>query len=257
VPCSELTDLLFELPSEFRRTLVKTRILTIALLGLIAHWASADWHAVHAATINQASPYLSFADSPFSSTNFSGGYFYLEDFIGDPANGTTINSPGVSETGGIFSTNGGNDSSVDGDDGAIDGIGLLAGGYAQALVFGVPSEFVFDANVLGSLPTHVGLVFTHSGGATLEAFDQNGISLGTTSAPLSPSGNVHTVGDEVFLGATNAGGISKFRLTGQASWIDHVQYGVVPEPSSLALMGCGIAGLGALVWRRRARLRSS
>src|SRR5687767_14985597 len=96
-------------------------------------------------------PYLSAADSPFAATSF--GYFHLEDFEDDTL------TPGLTALNGIRIGAGPFTDSVDADDGAIDGSGLDGGSYfsnAATSTF----EFVFDAGVLGALPTHAGLVWT-------------------------------------------------------------------------------------------------
>src|SRR5882672_11224983 len=99
------------------------------------------------------SPYLSFDDSPFKSLNLQN--FHLEDFEDH-----LLNVPGVSGSpGGVASVVFGPSihDSVDGDDGAIDGSGLNGDDWfaSPALV-----TFTFDAQVLGGLPTHAGVVWT-------------------------------------------------------------------------------------------------
>ena len=136
-----------------------------------------------AATLNAATfitptstttPYLQFSDSPFAGLDFSGGYFHLENFEDD-----ALNTPGVTATGGSvigFEDFGAAVDSVDLDDGVIDGLSTT--GNLGRSYFGGNFTFNFSAAILGNLPTSVGIVWTDGGGLiSLEAFDQNGISL--------------------------------------------------------------------------------
>lgn len=118
-------------------------------------------------------PYLSFADSPFSGGGFS--YFHLETFEDH-----LLNSPGVTASaGGVTSVVFGPNihDSVDADDGAIDGSGLSGDSFFSG--FGA-TGFSFNAGVLGSLPDSVGIVWTDGAGtATFQAFDADGNLLGS------------------------------------------------------------------------------
>jgi hypothetical protein len=98
-----------------------------------------------ATTFFGPSPYLCFdqasiagcgtSESPFAGTDFSGGYFHLEDF-----EDVTLDEPGLSASGGFISTNSNiNRDSVDEDDGIINGSGLTvratgAGNFALTAV---------------------------------------------------------------------------------------------------------------------------
>ena len=114
-------------------------------------------------------PYLSFEDSPFSELEFS--EFYLEDF--EDATLKTLGvsvtfavDPGVPFT--IGWQNKDNDrfgaiDSVDADDSNIDGSGSDGGVFGRTSARGGSTygfEFTFDEDELGSLPTHVGIVWT-------------------------------------------------------------------------------------------------
>ncbi len=209
------------------------------------------------ATISAAalgpSPYLSFADSPFNGGSFS--YFHLETFE-DGA----LNTPGVAASGGVLAilppaplTD-----SVDGDDGGIDGLGngghsLFSNNDATSI------SFTFDANVLGALPTHIGIVWTDVGSSSLrigvdnvslEAFDPFGNSLGTLGPFTLGDGLISgETAEDRFLGWADPGGISKFTISSANSndWeLDHLQYArsaVQEVPES----GPGLLGLTALL----------
>jgi len=219
------------------------------------------------------SPYLAFdnslpgagsAISPFAGMSFS--YFYLETFEDH-----LLNTPGVSFTAPPFSgvtsvVFGPNlHDSVDADDGAIDGSGLLGDSF-----FSTPGAtgimFHFSAAVLGSLPTHAGIVWTDSlGEITFQAFGPGGSLLGTIG-PISQAGvfpdesfNGETAEDR-FFGVTNPGGISAIFISNSIGGIevDHLQYGlaaqqevVVPEPSSLALFGLSVLSILGFTCRRK------
>ncbi|MFI4950996.1 MAG: PEPxxWA-CTERM sorting domain-containing protein, partial [Caulobacterales bacterium] len=94
---------------------------------------------------------------------------------------------------------------------------------------------------------------------TFEAFDQNGVSLGTIVGNHADGSFTGGTAEDRFYGATNAGGISKLVISNPPGIeIDHIQYGVgaaatggVPEPASWALMVLGFGGLGAAMRARR------
>lgn len=209
--------------------------------------------ATQAATYGP-SPYLSFADSPFSTVSFN--WFYNETFE-DGA----LNTPGLMVNGGqILNVNVGGlfTDSVDADDGVIDGLGLHGNSWWTGFPgFGNKIVFSFDANVLGALPTHVGLVWTDSfppGSDTVvfEAFDSSSNLVGSIGpSAVGDASNQGETGEDRFFGVSYAGGISRMELTmgGSTNFeVDHVQYGMVPEPSTLAAIAVGAACL-----RRRRR----
>lgn len=192
------------------------------------------------------------ADSPFADEVFD--YFYLEDFEDH-----LFNTPGVSgSAGGVTSVVYGPSihDSVDADDGIIDGSGLDGDSY-----FSVPGSagitFTFDEVILGTLPTHVGIVWTDGGGLTsFEAFDSNGISLGTIGpVSIATSGNSGQTDEDSFFGATNTGGISSIFISNSSGGIeiDHLQYGaVIPVPAAIWLFGSGLLGLIGIARRKKA-----
>ncbi len=202
------------------------------------------------------SSYVETADSPFTGLDF--GYFYLEDFE-DGSAGIPLNTPGVVASGGAFQTGPSTDS-VDADDGAIDGSGLSGNSFFGAGASGF--TFTFSAGVLGSLPTHVGIVWTDGAiinEVTFEAFDSNNDSLGTIVAPgLGDNSFQGGTEEDRFFGVIDPLGISAIRIfnsamSGGGSGIeaDHLQYGrlaVVPVPAAVWLFGSALVGLG---WIRR------
>lgn len=232
------------------------------LLGVAAFCLSSITGSAIAAYVG-GTTYQSFANSPFSGLTFS-GYFYLEDFE-DHA----LNTPGVTATGGAPTSLSGFSGpiidSVDADDGSVNG---LCNKGAAAFVacdsfFGSGAAgitFTFDQGILGTLPTHVGIVWTDGvNPVQLEAFDATATSLGIFG-PFNVAGPAFAdqdVLEDTFVGVINASGISKIRITSGAGGgieVDHLQYGAdatsqVPEPAILALLGLAIAGIGCV--RRR------
>ena len=175
--------------------------------------------------------YLSKADSPFSLTGL-GVTFFLEDFEDH-----LFNTSGASASaGGVASVIWGSTlhDSVDADDGTIDGSGLLGDDFFYSNgATGI--RFTFDARVLGSLPTAAGIVWTDGGGTTtFEAFDANGVSLGTTGPVSIADGSSNgTTAEDRFFGVINQSGISAIKISNTSGGIevDHLQYGQLPSPA--------------------------
>jgi len=206
----------------------------------------------HASLIGPIRPYLSFADSPFAPLLPSFSYFHLETYE-EP--GAPATSPGVTMTapGGV---------SVIGPGPTVDSVD--GGGNAGHSLFSSCGacgiKFNFDPGVLGALPTNAGVVWTDGLiNIHFQAFDQNGLSLGTItdSSPGDFSNGDGNPQHFRFYGATNPGGISAIFISNDSGGIevDHLQYGLlstsVPEPTSLALLGSGLAGLAGIPRSRR------
>ena len=209
---------------------------------------------LHAATFitptSTTTPYLQFSDSPFSGLDFSGGYFHLENFEDD-----ALNTPGVTATGGSvigIEDFGSLVDSVDVDDGVIDGLSTT--GNLGRSYFGRAFTFNFSMTILGNLPTSVGIVWTDGSAlVSLEAFDQNGISLGSATGVAHSDGSFSgTTGDDRFYGVTHPSGILRIILSSGTQEADHLQYGFspIPEPSSALLV---LSGSVLFLRRRPAR----
>lgn len=191
--------------------------------------------------------YEGFADSPFHGKSFT--YFHLEDFE-DGA----LNTPGVTSSGGTVVGPGTFVDSVDG--GGPNGHSYFNGCGSCGFTF------TFDANVLGALPTSVGIVWTDGDlpSRHFSAWDQNNNLIGTINDSTGlwfSSGGDADLENYRFFGATNAGGISKIFISNDSGGIevDHLQYGLdapgVPEPAAWALMIGGFGLAGAALRRRR------
>lgn len=212
-----------------------------------------------AATFLGPTPYLSFADSPFNGGSFS--YFHLENMEDG-----FVNEPGLSQSGGSITGPGGITDSVDADDGVIDGSGQNGRSLFGSGSTGI--TFTFDAGVLGTLPTHVGVVWTDGAAfnqVTFEAWDSANVSLGTLVADNIGDGSFASgTAEDRFFGAKNAGGISKIHIFnsqmsggGSGIEVDHVQYGAsaVPLPNAVWLFGSGLTGLLGIARRKRGNER--
>jgi hypothetical protein len=227
--------------------------LFVALLFLQA--------AAHAELVGPT-PYLSQADSPFS---LSEPGFFVEDFEDDTF------TPGWQATNPTRRCFGATciADSVDADDGVIDGSGRagasLCFGPACQATDEVSVSFSFDPVVLGSAPTHVGIVWTDGLNfgdvrgpfeTTFEWFDTLGNSLGELIA-TNPGDDFFTgeTEEDFFVGMINASGISELRIlsTGAVNYteVDHLQYGVVPVPAAVWLFGSGLLGLVGIARRKQ------
>ncbi len=221
--------------------------------------------AANAATPYGPTAYTQVGDSPFLSdypgypgvTDPYFRYFYVEDFE-DGA----LNTPGVSIVssppplvlGPASLTD-----SVDGDDGALDGNGN--GGHSLYSNGNKVLRFVFDAAVLGKLPSHAGIVLTDigyvdggaigGGNVIFRAFGAGNQLLKTIiSNNLGDSSAYGGTDEDRFFGARYYPGISaiEIEVANSADWeVDHLQYGYVPTPALLP----GLIGMGVAALRRR------
>jgi hypothetical protein len=222
------------------------RCLAAAALALGAQAAAADLY--------EPTPYLSFAESPFAGLAFS--WFRLDDFE------SPTRTPGYSVDAGIVLGPGLQTDSVDADDGAIDGLGTAGRSWYNGTTHVL--TFTFDAGVLGSLPTHAGIVWTDvgatsfgAGGNSIVRFEAFGPAFATLTPLEVTLGDGNADGgtaEDRFFGASDPGGINMIRISMPLStdWeVDHLQFGSlapVPEPEQWLLMALG---LGALGWRLR------
>lgn len=206
----------------------------------------------HAALLGPT-PYLSSADSPFAGLGLA--TFHVEDFE-DGA----LNTPGLFANGGQIAQSSSFVDSVDADDGSIDGSGATGRSWYSGSTISA-MRFTFDADDLGGLPTHAGVVWTDVGattgalgfgGVTFEAFDALGASLGVIGPVTLGDGTaLSATAEDRFFGAVNAGGISaiEIRMDNSTDWeIDHVQYGL-PTPATVTLLALA----GATLTRQRRR----
>lgn len=221
--------------------------LALGVAGTAAH-----------ADILGPSPYLSAADSPFSSV----AGLVIETFEDG-----SLNTPGVTASPGWFVSSPSQFSdSVDADDGAIDGSGASGFAFFSA---GTQSSvtFTFDAAALGGhLPTHAGLVFTDVGNVfagssgfgtvTFRAYDAADVEIGTGAVAVLGNGSaLSSTAEDRFFGVTHAAGVKRITMSmdNSVDWeVDHLQYAVaVPEPSTYAMLALGAVAIGARVAKRR------
>lgn len=196
-------------------------------------------------------PYLSFADSPFSGSDYS---LHIETFEDG------LNAPGVSVSGG---------SAIDGP--YVDSVENGSDGHSWYSDFVLDQfTFSFDEAALGALPTVAGIVLTDVGYNSLtpyfadflfEAFGPNGVSLGAIGPYYFGDGSdTGQNGEDRFFGVMNPGGISSIRISTSDTrdWeVDHLQYGTqsVPEPGSLILTAIGVAGVVSRRYRQMKSVR--
>ena len=171
--------------------------------------------------------YSQFSDSPFARLDFSGGFFFLEDFEqGQLQHPGASASPGSGFVTDLFGPTA--HDSVDEDDGLIDGSGSEGETwFVTSAPNGVTWTFD-DAELGGSLPTYAGLVWTDGEGSiAFEAFDADGNSMGVVTGDHANSTFGGEALDDRFYGAVNFGGISAIRITTstRSMEIDHLQWG--------------------------------
>ena len=201
--------------------------------------------------------YAGFFDSPFAHLPLTGGgpgsYFHLKDFEDG-----SLDAPGVSVSGlDVRITTG--DDSVDFDDGIVDGSGR---GGRSVWGWGIPGiTIMFDADALGHLPNHVGIVWTDGvNPVTFWAYDARGTLIGLASGSHADASFDGTTADDRFYGVRYGPGIRYVQISnggGPGTFagieVDHLQYAyAVPEPETISLL---LAGLGLLGLRIRSRRR--
>lgn len=212
-------------------------LVSPVLLALIAHSALGQTFISPG-----AKPYLSRNDSPWNTNAPGFTLLTFEDSLLLPT--------GVATSGGI-SNFGTLTDSIDADDGVIDGSGISNGFVSHSVFGGGVINFTFDVLLLGALPQRAGLVWTDGAGIiTFEAFDANGTSLGTVSGDHADGSNASTTGEDRFYGVEYSGGISRIQIrnTAGGTEADHLQYGPIPSPGVLSVLG-----LSGLIASRRRR----
>lgn len=220
-----------------RCALSNKSLFSTVLLSLVAHAALGQTFIGPG-----EKPYLSRDDSPWDTNAPGFNLLTFED--------SQLLPTGVGTTGGIGHFGGLTDS-VDADDGVIDGSGISNGFISHSVFGGGVIDFTFDALLLGALPQRAGIVWTDgSGFITFEAFDANGNSLGTISGDHADGSSSSTTGDDRFYGVEYAGGIGRIQIrnTSGGTEADHLQYGPVPTPGALSVLG-----LSGLIASRRRR----
>lgn len=170
--------------------------------------------------------YRSFADSPFNGVSLP-FYFHLEDWEDG-----LVNTPGVTpsstSTGSSFP---GLEDSVDGDDGVVNDTCTKTIGRCNSGFAGGEISFIFDPELLGALPTHVGIVWTDGGAGadvTFEAYNAANALIGTRTVPqLGDNSNSGTVEEDRFFGVVASDGVRRIvvRNSGGGIEVDHLQYG--------------------------------
>jgi hypothetical protein len=144
-----------------------------------------------------------------------------------------------------------------------------AGQFVYNIAQGNPPEGITGGNVVNGFSTNAVTVTSSAGGFTFTGFDLDdysnaasytltgsylGSTVFTTTGTAAASGiwNTFTPGDAGFLIDTLV--LSFTDNTAHSVYtLDNIVVNSVPEPSSLALIGTGIAGLTTLVRRRFSR----
>lgn len=204
-------------------------------------------------------------DSPFKGVPGSPNatWYFVEDF--EDSGQTGINTPGMVVNGGRLIPPGFANvhiDSVDADDGVVDGFGQ--NGHTWFVDRGQDGiKFTFDENdpaLNGFFPTHAGLVWTDGNAVDVQftVFDQDDNVIESITVLVGDNNFNGGTAEDLFFGAIVQSGIGGIEIRalsgGNGLEVDHVQFGRltgVAEPGTLALIGVGLLGLGAL--RRRQR----
>jgi hypothetical protein len=201
------------------------------------------------------SPYLAAGDSPWAGLPFT--TFILQDF--DSAG---LDTSTVSASGGTWLNFGALIDSVGG------GVTVPGSWYSNNLT-AVTFDFTAFESVHGRLPTHAGIVWTDVGfrisdnvigGPTevrFSALDADGNIIGPVIASLGDNLASGQTAEDRFFGAKSNVGIRSITLfmPDSADWeMDHLQYGVVPEASTWALLIAGFGMVGSTLRRRRSAI---
>jgi len=236
-----------------------------AVIALVTLAAASTVHAVPTTILGPlggtglSGEYASFADSPFAPIftplPSPPGYFHFENFEGG-----ALSTPGVSAPAANVITGFAAVDSVDLDDGFLDGTNTGFVGHSYFTGNGAGGIlFTFNAGVLGSLPTHAGIVWTDGAGSiTFQAFGPGNIFLGGVLGNHAGAG-FGTTGEDRFYGVIDPMGIESIFISNSSGGIevDHLQYGLlgpsimVPEASTFLLMGTGLIGMIGFGWRKR------
>jgi len=203
-------------------------------------------------------PYKSFADSPFNG--IEPPVFYVETFEDDLFNTPGIFGQALRDGASLAIGQPGTfTDSVDGDDGNSTDGGQF--GHSLTAVPNIDAEadgfgFEFDPGTLGGLPTHVGIVWTDGSpfaSVIVEFFAPGGGSVGSVGpSDIGDDSFAGTTGEDHFFGIIHDDGIESFRIYAPGSTnnleVDHIQYGLIPEPTSAAALSL------AMLWLTRRRI---
>ncbi|MCG8417707.1 MAG: thrombospondin type 3 repeat-containing protein [Proteobacteria bacterium] len=133
--------------------------------------------------------------------------------------------------------------SVDAEGGPIDGEGQGRSLFQPWGEAGI--TIVFDRDVLGGLPSAVGIVWTDgTSSVTIEAVAADGQLLGPATGDGHADGSFYgETGEDRFYGIIHRRGITEFRISvdGGAFEVDHLQYGDIIPASALDSDGDGLS----------------
>lgn len=179
-------------------------------------------------------PYLGKANSPFVLSSQS---YFVEDFEDGQ-----LDIPGVLAFPGAPIPPSASTDSVDADDGAITGSGI--NGWSFFSIAGSAGiTILFDPQIIGATPTHVGVVWTDGAGlTTFEAFGSCGELLARIGPIAIADGVVDgTTAEDRFFGLFHSEGVAKIRIENTLGGIeiDHIQYGRVEPSTSMVGTRCG------------------
>ncbi len=203
-----------------------TKILARASTGFAASLTALAISTAAAASdalvVLYGQPYTKVADS-----SLFGAMSLDDDYWCETFEDGLVNIPGLSMSGGVIATPGGQTDSVDADDGSIDGSGN--GGRSYRATLGSPITINVSSAALAGLPERLAFAWTdgpQNSTLTITVTTGTGAAFVRTVGPLGDAGSGGATAEDRLVAVTASDGIAQVVIaSGGATFeIDHVQF---------------------------------